>query len=69
MSNFSRYLRDAGIKVGPVILLQLGSSFQIELSGKGGRSNVEHAVYCCFRPCCHIERPCNCQRIHTSRIL
>jgi len=36
MSNFSRYLRDAGIKVGPVILLQLGSSFQIELSGKGG---------------------------------
>jgi hypothetical protein len=32
-------LRHAGIKVGPVFLLQLGSRFQIELlSGKGGRS-------------------------------
>jgi hypothetical protein len=38
-------LRHAGIKVGPVFLLHLGSSFQISyrgisnlLSGKGGRS-------------------------------
>jgi hypothetical protein len=31
-------LRHAGIKVGPVFLLQLGSRFQIDsLSGKGGR--------------------------------
>ena len=29
-------LRNAGIKVGPVFLLHLGSSFQIELSGTGG---------------------------------
>jgi hypothetical protein len=32
-----RRLCDAGIKVGPVFLLHLGSSFRIELSGKGGR--------------------------------
>ena len=34
-SIFSGSLRDAGIKVGPVFLLHLGSSVQIELWGRG----------------------------------
>jgi hypothetical protein len=57
-SIFSGSLRDAGIKVGPVFLLHLGSSVQIELSGTGA-FHVDHTVYCCLDPCRHIERTCN----------
>jgi len=58
-----------GIKVGPVFLLQLMTSFQIRVGETGGVHHVGHAVYCRLDRCCRTQPTRNHYRVHISRIL
>jgi hypothetical protein len=42
----------------PYFCLIWGGVFKLSCRARGA-FDVDHAVYCCLDPCCHIERTCN----------
>jgi len=68
-NNWERGECATGIKVGPVFLLQLMTSFQIRVGETGGVHHVGHAVYCRLDRCCRTQPTRNHYRVHISRIL
>jgi hypothetical protein len=68
-NNWERGGRATGIKVGPVFLLQLMTSFQIRVGETGGVHHVGHAVYYRLDRCCRTQPTRNHYRVHISRIL
>ena len=51
----------------PYFCFNWGAAFK-SVVGEKGAFHVDHAVHCCFGPCCHIERTCNRHRIPASRL-